>query len=289
MKILVLGGTGSIGSAVASQLKKHSHHVIALSRSAQSRIELERMGVETVHGDITTPSKWVDVVDTVDGVIHAAAVWGDEMGHIDEHLVDVLLDRLQSGPQLKSFVYTGGCWLYGDTGDQVATEKSKFNSLSSFSWSIPIIEKVLTTKNVKGMVIHPAMVYDRNGGVFDHIFEDAKNLGVVRVIESETIKWPLIHREDLAQLYTLLIENGKSGDVYNAATNHGVAIGEITRVIAKRLGIQSDPVIVDTKTAIREIGSWAEGYSIDQQMSGEKAREQLRWQPKYEDVFTVIS
>ena len=34
---------------------------------------------------------------------------------------------------------------------------------------------------------------------------------------------------DLAQLYALMLEQGKQGDVYNAAVIHGVPIGMITR------------------------------------------------------------
>lgn len=45
----------------------------------------------------------------------------------------------------------------------------------------------------------------------------------------------------------------------------------------------------DIKTAVSEIGSWAEGYRLDQRMSGEKARLQLGWWPEYEDVIAEVS
>jgi len=86
-----------------------------------------------------------------------------------------------------------------------------------------------------------------------------------------------------------MLERGQSGDVYNVATNDGVPIGAITRAITSRLGIDSEPVVCDTKTAISEIGSWAEGYALDQQMNGDKARSELGWHPLYEDVFAEIS
>ena len=110
----------------------------------------------------------------------------------------------------------------------------------------------------------------------------------MRVIGGENVRWPLVHRLDLAQLYALMLEQGEQGDVYNAATNQGVPIGKLTRVLAKRLGLSSEPVVCDTDAAMDEIGSWAEGYAIDQQMSGEKARQRLGWRPHYEDVFAEI-
>lgn len=289
MKVFVLGGTGSIGGAVVDVLLARGHQVFALGRSPLSCDSLEKAGAIAVSGDLTDPSKWIHICDNVDGIIHAAATWDDNMRDIDRQTVEVVLHRLQTGDTNKPFIYTGGCWLYGETGNSVATEDSAFQPLASFAYSIPTIQLVLSASQIKGMVIHPAMVYERDGGVFEHIFEDAENLGFVRVIRGEHVRWPLIHRMDLALVYALMLERGEQGDVYNAATNHGVPIGDITRAIAGRLGINADPIVCETDKAIREIGSWAEGYAIDQQMSGDKARSQLGWRPEFEDVFAGIS
>ena len=289
MKILLTGGTGSIGSAVLQVLIERHHTVFAPGRTAEAIEKLMRAGAVPVAGDMQNPSDWIDLCDRVDGVVHAAAAWGDQMDRIDRQVVEALLQRLNSGISNKPFMYTGGCWLYGETGDAIATEESAYNPLHSFSYAIPTIELVLSASHVRGMVIHPAMVYERDGGVFEHIFDDAKKLGYVRVIGGENVRWPLIHRMDLARLYALMLERGKQGDVYNAATNHGEAIGRITRTIATRLGINCDPVVCDTQTAITAIGSWAEGYAIDQQMSGDKARQRLGWCPEIEDVYAEIS
>jgi nucleoside-diphosphate-sugar epimerase len=289
MKVLLLGGTGSIGGAVLRVLLDHGHEVFALGRSPQSREALKNAGAVPVEGDLQDPGKWIDCVDGVDGIIQAAAVWGDVMDEIDRRFVEVLLDNLKNDSSQKAFIYTGGCWLYGETGDAVATETTPFMPPASFSGAIPTVQMVLSSACVRGMVIHPAMVYERNGGVFSHIFEDAENLGFVQVIGGENVRWPLIHRDDLAQLYALMLEKGKQGDVYNAAANDGVTIGTITRAIATRLGIESEPVVLDVEGAKVRIGSWAEGYAIDQQMSGQKARQVLGWCPEHEDVIADVS
>jgi hypothetical protein len=36
------------------------------------------------------------------------------------------------------------------------------------------MQLILSTPDGRGMLIHPAMVYERNGGVFRNSFEDAK-------------------------------------------------------------------------------------------------------------------
>jgi len=289
MNVLVLGGTGSIGGAIVQVLIERGHKVLALGRSSEARQLLREAGATPIEGDLRDPASWIDIVKRVDAVIHAAAVWGDEMGEIDGRFVEALLGTLRQDDSSKAFIYTGGCWLYGETGDIVATEKSPLNPPPSFGSSIPAIRAVLSASCIRGMVIHPAMVYERNGGVFEHIFTDAGQLGHVRVIGGENVRWPLVHRMDLAQLYALMLEQGKRGDVYNAAAVHGLPIGKITRAIASGLGIHTAPVVIDAESAKSEFGDWAEGFAIDQQMSGQKAIDQLGWAPKHTDVIVDVT
>ncbi len=89
-------------------------------------------------------------------------------------------------------------------------------------------------------------------------------------------------------LYALLIEHGKPGDVYNGAAEEGVPIGRMTRTIARRLGIDSEPVVYDVEAAFADFGISAAGYALDQQMSGWKAMQELGWDPQHRDVFAVI-
>ena len=262
---------------------------MALGRSQGSLDTLRNAGATPIAGDIRKPESWVRVVNSVDCVIHAAAVWDDEMGAVDRHLVDTLIDALQRSPKPKRFIYTGGCWQYGETGDAVATEETPFDSIPSFAWAVPTIRKVQEANGVCGMVIHPAMVYERDGGVFSGMVEDAKNLGYVRVIGGEHVRWPLVHKDDLALAYALMMEKGGQGDVYNVATVDGVTVGTIARAIAKRFHADPDPVFRTVESAQAEYGSWAEGYALDQQMSGRKARSELGWKPRHTDVIAEIS
>ena len=289
MNALILGGTGSIGAAVLDCLLARGHEVLALGRSQASIKALGDAGATPLRGDIRSPESWVYAVESVDCVIHAAAVWDDEMGAVDGHLVDSLLDIMKTSPVMKRLVYTGGCWQYGETGDMVATEAAPLNSIPSFAWANRTIRKVQEADNVCGMVIHPAMVYERDGGVFSKMVFDAKNLGYVRVIGGEHVRWPLVHKDDLALAYALVMEKGREGDVFNVAAIDGLAVGTIARAIAKRCNADPDPVFRSVESAQAEYGSWAEGYALDQQMSGDKARSELGWKPRHTDVIADIS
>jgi len=290
MKILITGGTGSIGSAIVDLLCQRKHEVYALGRSSESCKALEAAGAIPVLGDLESHDTWIEVCDYVDGVIHAGAVWGNEMGVIDRNVTMALLRRLSKSESPKPFVYTGGCWLYGETGNKIVTERSPLAPIDRFDFAVGTIQRVLFTSRVRGMVIHPAMVYEQDGGVFSTMVEDAKNHGHVRVIRSGDVRWPLIHRKDLAELYALMIEKGQRGDVFNGATHQGVAVEIISEAIASRFGARSEPVVVSVEEAASQLGGLelAQGFALDQQMSGDKARAHLGWQPKIDDVIVEI-
>ena len=47
------------------------------------------------------------------------------------------------------------------------------------------------------------MVYEPGGGVFHRFVLDAVERDAIRVVQSEPVRWPLVHSEDLANLYAL--------------------------------------------------------------------------------------
>jgi hypothetical protein len=46
---------------------------------------------------------------------------------------------------------------------------------------------------------------------------------------------------------------------------------------------------VDVDAVATELGEWARGYALDQQMSGAKARRELGWHPVWRDPLTELT
>ncbi len=77
MKALVTGGGGFLGGAVARRLVALGHEVRALQRGSYP--ELDKLGVETIRGDIGDPEVVDECVEGCDTVFHVAAkvqMWG---------------------------------------------------------------------------------------------------------------------------------------------------------------------------------------------------------------------
>jgi nucleoside-diphosphate-sugar epimerase len=284
VRVFVLGGTGLIGSAVVRELVYRGHEVHGLARSDASAKKLSKLGATPLPGDIASPERWVRALPHIDAMIHAACDFSTAMGEIDRRLLDMLLPALAAQPKKPRFIYTGGCWLFGATGDDVATEETPFRPLPAFAWMVPHLRRVLDTPGIDGIVIHPAMVYEPAGGVFRRFARDARERDAIRVVGSESVRWPLVHSEDLATLYALALENGTVGSSYIGAAIEGFTVGRIARAFAKRFGTRDqEPETISAEVAAAELGDWAKGYALDQQLSGAKARRELGWTPKHLD------
>ena len=290
MRVFILGGTGSIGSAVVHELIGRGHDVCGLARSGASAAKLRECGATSIAGDTATPEQWTARLPPLDAVIHAACDFNTAMGAVDRHLLDVLLPALAAQPKRPRFIYTGGCWLFGATGDDVATEQTSFGPLPAFAWMLPQLQRILAAPEIEGVVIHPAMVYTPGGGVFLRFARDAVERDAIRVVESETVRWPLVHSEDLATLYALALEHAPARSSYIGAAIDGLAVGRIARAFAQRFGTRREqPQIVSAEAIAAELGTWARGYALDQRLSGAKARSELGWQPVHLDPEREIA
>lgn len=288
MRVLVLGGTGSIGSAVLTELLAAGHDVLALARSEHSASLMATRGAKILRGDMRDPAGWVPSMPEIDAVIHAATDFSDEMDAVDRRLLDALLPTLGAMPRRVRLIYTGGCWLYGRTGKRVATETTPFDPLPAFAWSVPTIERVLGAPEVDALIIHPAMVYAHDGGVISSFVEDLKAGCPTRIVGGEHVHWPLVHADDLAVLYRLVLERGTAGASYNGAAIDGLPVGSIVRAIARRFGLPKLQ-IVSADAIAAEKGEWARGYGLDQQMSGGRARRELGWRPSHLDPLRELA
>lgn len=290
MRVFVLGGTGSIGSAVVRELAGRGHQEFGLARSEASAAKLRQWAATPFPGDIGSPEEWTARLPQIDAVIHAACDFNTDMGAVDRRLLDRLLPALAMQRNRPRLITTGGCWLFGETGDVVATENTPFRPLPAFAWMVPQIRRVLTSPDIEGIVVHPAMVYEAEGGVFRHFAREARDGEAIRVVEAEAVRWPLVHSEDLAALYALALERAPAGSSYIGASIEGLSVGHIARAFAGRFGrAREAPLIVSADAITAELGEWARGYALDQRLSGAKARRELGWTPRHLDPEAEIT
>lgn len=230
------------------------------------------------------PTNWVDAAVSSDAIIQVAATFGDNMGDVDAKAMKALVKASQSLTSPVRLIYTGGCWLYGDTGDATATEDRPFDPLPSFAWMVKHAEMLLSAPNLSTAIVHPAMVYDaRAGGVFHRFLAAAQENRQIEVWGSAATRWPLIESRDLARAYCDLVESKNLVGHFNAAAEEGVPVGHIATTVARAFGSPQELVVRDVEEVMKEYGAWAKGPTLDQKMSSHKLRVATGWQPRTHD------
>ncbi len=287
--VLILGATGFIGSAVANELIHRGHIVTGLARSDDSEQKLRTASINVLRGDIRKPQEWVEQVKNYDAIIQTAITWDNDMAEVDQHLIRSIIKVLTACDVKKTLIYTGGCWAYGNTGLMPATEESPYDPTPEFSWMVDLAKEVDQQGNLYWNVVHPAMVYQGDDGVLETFIEDAKNSRRIRIIGDEQTCWTMVDREDLAELYALVLEQGENRHHYNGASVESVNLTVIASALARRFNITDNPEYLTIEQALPEWGDLANGYALSQAMSSEKAIKQLGWQPKHTDILTDIS
>lgn len=280
MKVFVTGATGYIGAAVAEALAEKGHGVAGLARSDGSARTLEDAGHAAVRGDLRSPESLVEPARNADAVIHVAHTGDEDAGAVDRDAVDTLLDAVEG--TAKPFVYTSGCWVLGDTGEEVADEEHERDPVDLVRWRGELEPRVLDAsgRDIAAVVVRPAIVYGRGGGIPAMLVEEASRRGSVRVVGDGLQEWPMVHVDDLADLYVRALEAAESGTLYNAASGPSYRARDVA--VAAALAAGTDAAVEEwpLEDARREMGGFAVALALSQRLSGRKAREELGWSPE---------
>jgi nucleoside-diphosphate-sugar epimerase len=287
MRIFVTGGNGYIGRSVITELKRRGHHVAALVRSDAASATVRALGAQAVHGSLTS----LDVIELAirehDATIHLAGPQKAEDVAADAAMLDVFQ---HVAPNDHTLVYTSGGWVYGSRGDAIIAEDAPLAPVQLVAWR-PGHEEIALKAQAKGVrvvVIRPGVVYGDNGGIVGMLMASA-NPGPVRVVGDATNRWPMVRVDALAELYAAAVEQPAASGIYNAALGAAVPYIEIARAASRAAGGNGSIEHLTYENAQAAMGPFAEALAIDLQMSGEKAKKELGWNPNRPTVLEELS
>lgn len=300
MKVFLTGGSGYIGRATIEALRRHGHEVTSLARSDQAVETVTALGAKAVIGDLTDLDVLRTAAAAADGVIHLGAVNGNEAAAIDLAAAEAMLDGLGGRG---AYVHTGGVWVYGDT-DGVADEDTSKNPPAITAWRLDNEARVLASveggprpaehgsrpagHGSRPVVVMPALVYGRSSGLIETFFvEPARQAGVVRVIGDGANHTSLVHVDDIAELYVLAL-GAPAGSVYLGAAQN-LTFAELAPALAQAAGHPGKVEQISYEQALDQMGPIAEAYALDQQISGDRARRELGWNPVHLDATADLA
>ena len=90
----------------------------------------------------------------------------------------------------------------------------------------------MNAEALNGLVIRPAVVYGKGGGMTGMWFKGATNGNVVQVVGEGNNHWAMVHVDDLADAYLLAARSGLRGEVFNIVDDTQYTVIEMASAAA---------------------------------------------------------
>jgi len=288
MQVFLTGATGYIGSALAEALTKAGYAVVGLARSDDQARTLAAKGLGAHRGDLRDPASLAEGARNADAVIHTALAAAADTGQVDRAAVEAILGALSQFN--RPFVYTSGCWVVGNTGNKVADEDTPLAPTPLVAWRPANEQLVLEAARdgVQGIVLRPAMVYGRGGGLVTSFVQSARARGAARVIGHGENRWTFVHVDDLADLYVRALQ-AAAGTLLFAAHGAAIRVRDVAQAASRAAGAGGKVETVPVEEARQTMGLFADALALDQQISGERAQRVLNWRPQAPSVLEELA
>ena len=294
--VLVIGGTGYVGSALVPQLLKQGHRVTVLDLYPFGEHALKdvrnHVNLFEIRGDLKDSKTLKGALQACDAVIHLIGV-ADEVSENHSTLVDVdtfiSLVRIAKETGVKRFIYASSTTAYGAVGISQATDETCLLPISEFSKHTVQCETILHEEREPGFVttiVRPGNIcgfapQQQLDNVANALTYAAIKEGCIKISDSAH-NYPNIHIKDMVGLYIFLLGQPNvriDGKIYNAvAENHSLL--ELAETIRD---------IVSPEVLIEEIppqGSATPRVSVD------KMRNELGFIPRHtlrEAIFDLVA
>jgi nucleoside-diphosphate-sugar epimerase len=276
MMVFLTGGSGYIGSVVAEKLKAAGHELSGLARSDASAARLTAAGVLPIRGDFSDAARVGSAARDADAVISMATTYDPK---IDGPAIEAILDALAGSN--KPFIYTSGIWINGENGGRVFDESTPPEPAELVKWRLPVENHVREAagRGIRTVVFRPAIVYGRGAGIPAGLVESARKEGAARYVGTGENRWPLVHVDDLADLYVLALGKAPAGSLFLAVSGASLRVRDVAAAASRAAGQEGRTMAWLLSEAREKMGPYADALALDQQASGKKAEEELGWRP----------
>ena len=116
----------------------------------------------------------------------------------------------------------------------------------------------------------PGLVYGGDSGVVSDMLRDACN-GIVRVVGSGDNHWPLIYRDDLADLFVRLIAHADIAGVVHATDGSDDTVNDLVEAMSSHVTHKPEVRHMSIADARHRMGALAEALAMDQIVRSPKA------------------
>jgi nucleoside-diphosphate-sugar epimerase len=302
MKVLLAGGTGTLGVPLIKSLRASDHEVLAIVRSRAGEARVRDLGAQAVFADVMERESLLRAVDGMraDAVIHElTALKKPPIRHSDMTATNAL--RIQGTTHLLDAARAIGAtrfltqsivlgYGYYDHGDTVLTEVSPFGQPRGDAFD-PHLKAMASTEQqifeaegIEGISLRYGLLY---GEDLD------KMVGMLRKRSLPVPKGggllPFIHHRDAATATVAALTRGRPGSAYNIVDEQPVTFRQLLTAIADVRHVPR-PLTLPT-WLLRVVAPYAAALldGVSMRVSSTKACSELNWKPAYSSYWDGIS
>jgi uncharacterized protein (TIGR01777 family) len=246
MRVLITGGSGLIGRALAANLARDGDEVIVLSRQPE-RVTGLPAGVNAKWWDGHTIEKGGSVVDGVDAIINLAGENISSGRWTSERKRRILESRLNAGRAVvqaveaavhkpRVVIQASGVGYYGPCGEEEITEETPpghdFLSRIAVDWEASTAP--LEALGVRRVIIRTGVVLSSEGGALPRMLLPFR-LFAIRRLGSGRQWFPWIHITDEVRAIRFLMETERASGSFNLSAPAPLTNAEFSRLLGKQL------------------------------------------------------
>ena len=183
----------------------------------------------------------------------------------------------------RALLYTSGTWVLGRTGSLPVDEAAATNPIELVEHR-PAVERLVldaAAHGVRSVVIRPGIAYGRGAGIPRLLVELARQHGAGRYIGDEALHWPMVHVDDLADLFVAAIERADPGSLLHGVDEEAVQVASLAAAAGQAARISVTPRPWPLPEAREALGAaFADALACHQVVSGNRARRVLDWRPR---------
>jgi uncharacterized protein (TIGR01777 family) len=241
-KIVLAGGSGFLGGALARELIARDYQVVVLSRSPQ----VKSVGVMEVLWDGRNSGEWIQCLDGADAVVNLAGR-SIQCRYTPENLRELTASRVDSVLAITNamvrvtrpprvWVQAGAVGFYGDSNDHLCDETSPAgcDSLAEICRSWETAFNSTPASETRRVLLRIGFVLGREGGALPVLAGLAKRfLGGTVGSGKQFISW--IHVGDLTRMFLEAIERDELSGTFNAVGPNPVTNREFMQELRRTL------------------------------------------------------
>ena len=255
-RVILAGGSGFVGSALAPVLRIKGYEPLVLGRAATD-----------LQWDGKTLGNWASELDGAEAVINLTGK-NINCRHTDENRREILRSRVDSVRVLgeaiarcavppKVFVQASGVGYYGETGDRIADESAPLGNdfpaevCRQWEGAFDGLELPATRK----VIVRLGVVLGRDGGALP-MLEKLTRLFLGGAVGNgrQFVSW--IHVDDIVRMFAATIDRAELTGIFNATAPNPVTNSELMRELRHALHRPWSPPV---PAPFARVGAWLMG------------------------------